>query len=42
MTYDFDSENDHKVTVRERDTTQQERIAVDQLGAYLSERVLGF
>jgi glycyl-tRNA synthetase len=42
VTFDFESLEDHKVTVRERDTTQQERIAVDQLGAYLSERVLGF
>ena len=42
VTYDFDSEQDHKVTVRERDSTQQERLAIDQLPAYLSERILGF
>jgi glycyl-tRNA synthetase len=42
VTYDFDSENDQKVTVRERDTTQQERIALSQLAGYLSERVLGY
>ena len=42
VTFDFESLEDHKVTVRERDTTQQERVAVDQLGTYLSERVLGF
>jgi glycyl-tRNA synthetase len=42
VTFDFESLEDHKVTVRERDTTLQERIAVDQLGAYLSERVMGF
>jgi glycyl-tRNA synthetase len=42
VTFDFDSLEDHKVTVRERDTTQQERVATAQLGAYLSERVQGF
>jgi glycyl-tRNA synthetase len=42
VTYDFDSENDQKVTVRERDTTQQERVALSQLPAYLSERILGY
>ncbi|HTO08374.1 MAG TPA: glycine--tRNA ligase [Myxococcota bacterium] len=42
VTFDFDSLEDHKVTVRERDTTQQERVATAQLGAYLSERVNGF
>ncbi len=42
VTYDFDSEQDHKVTVRERDSTEQERLAIDQLPAYLSERILGF
>ncbi len=42
VTYDFDSEQDHKATMRERDSTQQERIALDQLPAYLSERVLGY
>lgn len=35
FTYDFDSENDHKVTVRNRDTTQQERIPIDQIEPYL-------
>lgn len=35
FTYDFDSDNDLKVTVRNRDTTQQERIAIDQVSSYL-------
>ncbi len=35
ITYDFDSENDHCVTVRNRDTTKQERIAIDGLSEYL-------
>jgi glycyl-tRNA synthetase len=42
VTFDFDSLEDHKVTVRERDTTQQARISLDQLAGYLSERVLGY
>lgn len=35
FTYDFDSETDHCVTVRNRDTTKQERIAIDQIEPYL-------
>ena len=31
VTYDFDSENDHCVTVRFRDSMEQERVPVDQL-----------
>ena len=42
VTYDFDSEDDHRATVRDRDTTKQDRIALEQIPAYLSERVLGF
>jgi glycyl-tRNA synthetase len=39
VTYDFDSESDAKVTVRERDSMQQERIACDALVAYLADRL---
>jgi glycyl-tRNA synthetase len=39
VTVDFESLEDHQVTVRERDTAQQDRINVDQLIAYLSERL---
>jgi len=35
FTYDFESETDHCVTVRNRDTTKQERIAIDQVIPYL-------
>ena len=35
FTYDFDSEQDHCVTVRNRDTTKQERIAIEQIEPYL-------
>jgi glycyl-tRNA synthetase len=37
ITYDFESSHDHMVTVRDRDTMQQKRIAVDQLESYFSE-----
>jgi glycyl-tRNA synthetase len=39
VTYDFDSETDHKVTVRHRDSTQQDRIAIEQVKGYLEERL---
>ena len=35
ITYDFESENDGCVTVRDRDTMQQERIAITELPAYI-------
>jgi glycyl-tRNA synthetase len=35
FTYDFESEQDNSVTVRHRDTMQQERIALDQIEAYI-------
>ncbi len=39
VTVDFDTLDDQAVTVRERDSMRQERIAIDQLVAYLSERL---
>ena len=39
VTYDFDSENDGCVTVRDRDTMQQERVAISELNAYIAERI---
>lgn len=41
VTVDFDSLEDGQVTVRERDTTQQERVSIDRLEQVLSEK-LGF
>jgi glycyl-tRNA synthetase len=41
VTYDFESETDGKVTVRDRDTMQQDRIATDALAAYLRDRLEG-
>ena len=39
VTVDFDTLDDQAVTVRERDSMRQERIGIDQLVAYLSERL---
>lgn len=36
FTYDFESETDHCVTARNRDTMQQERISIDQIEQYLA------
>lgn len=41
ITVDFDSLEDGQVTIRERDTTQQERVNIDQLEAILEQK-LGF
>ncbi|OGQ04591.1 MAG: glycine--tRNA ligase [Deltaproteobacteria bacterium RIFCSPLOWO2_12_FULL_44_12] len=38
ITYDFQSDQDHAVTVRNRDTMQQDRIAIDQLVRYLNDK----
>ena len=39
ITYDFDSETDHCVTVRERDSMQQVRIPIDEVRNYIAERI---
>ncbi len=39
ITFDFESEQDGCVTVRDRDTMAQERIAIDALPAYLREKI---
>ncbi len=39
VTYDFDSQEDGKVTVRERDSMDQDRVAVAALTSYLRERL---
>ena len=38
ITYDFDSEEDGAVTVRDRDTMQQERIKIADLKAYFEDK----
>ena len=40
VTYDFDSETDGCVTVRDRDTMEQERVAIDGLAGYITERLV--
>lgn len=39
FTYDFESEQDHCITVRNRDTTKQERINIDQVEVYIRDHV---
>lgn len=39
ITYDFDSKTDGRVTVRDRDTMQQERIAISELVNYISKKI---
>jgi glycyl-tRNA synthetase len=41
VTVDFDTIDDQAVTVRERDTMQQERVAIDQVQSYLAQRLTG-
>ena len=41
VTYDFDSLEDGAVTVRERDTMEQERVAIEDLESYLAARLVG-
>lgn len=38
ITYDFESENDKMVTVRERDSMKQERVEISKLRAYFAEK----
>lgn len=38
ITYDFDSETDGAVTVRDRDTMEQERIKIEDLKAYFEKK----
>ena len=39
ITVDFETIDDRAVTVRERDTREQDRVALDQLDTYLAERL---
>ncbi|MFE0027117.1 glycine--tRNA ligase [Amycolatopsis sp. NPDC059021] len=41
VTVDFDTLNDQAVTVRERDSMAQERVAIDKLESYLAARLIG-
>lgn len=39
ITVDFDSLKDKKVTIRDRDTMEQDRIAISKLGEYLKDKL---
>ena len=39
VTVDFDSLDDHEVTVRDRDTMEQDRIPITEMVGYLGERL---
>ena len=39
ITYDFESDNDNQVTVRERDSMKQERIPISELKSYFSDKL---
>jgi len=41
VTVDFDTLDDQAVTVRERDSMRQQRVGIDSLVSYLSERLAG-
>lgn len=38
VTYDFESEEDQAVTIRDRDTMEQERVKIDELDAYFAKK----
>ena len=39
VTYDFDTENDNSVTIRDRDTMEQIRLPIDQVAAYIESKM---
>ena len=41
ITVDFETLDDRAVTIRERDSMTQERVALDQVEAYLAARLVG-
>jgi glycyl-tRNA synthetase len=41
VTVDFDTLEDHAVTIRERDSMSQERVSLDKVEGYLAERLVG-
>jgi glycyl-tRNA synthetase len=41
ITVDFDTLEDQAVTIRDRDTMSQERVALDQVRDYLAQRLIG-
>ena len=41
ITVDFDTLDDQAVTIRERDSMQQERVALTEVSGYLAQRLVG-
>ncbi|WP_062521116.1 glycine--tRNA ligase [Demequina silvatica] len=41
ITIDFDTLDDQAVTIRDRDTMQQERVSLSQVSGYLAQRLIG-
>jgi glycyl-tRNA synthetase len=41
ITFDFDTDTDGAVTVRDRDSMRQERVSLDRVTGYLAERLVG-
>jgi glycyl-tRNA synthetase len=41
ITVDFDTLDDHAVTIRERDTMAQDRVSLDKVEGYLAARLIG-
>jgi glycyl-tRNA synthetase len=41
ITVDFDTLTDQAVTIRHRDSMQQERVSLQQIKSFLAERLLG-
>ena len=41
ITIDFETENDNKVTIRDRDTMEQVRVKIDELENWLEEKING-
>jgi glycyl-tRNA synthetase len=41
ITVDFETLEDNAVTIRDRDTMEQERISIDQVESWLAPKLLG-
>jgi glycyl-tRNA synthetase len=41
LTVDFETPSDQSVTVRHRDSMQQDRVALDKVAGYLAQRLVG-
>ncbi|MEG1886957.1 MAG: His/Gly/Thr/Pro-type tRNA ligase C-terminal domain-containing protein, partial [Oscillospiraceae bacterium] len=39
ITYDFESEADNTVTIRDRDTMEQQRVPIDSLVSFIKDKL---